>query len=276
MTPAPSVAQALQAAWGQGLGRLDAQLLLAHVLQRPRSWLLAHDEQTLTPAQWALWTDWVSQRLDEVPLAYLTGQHEFYGLPLRVSPAVLDPRPDTETLVEWALACLTTLAPSARVLDLGTGSGAIALALRHARPDAQVSAVDLSPEALQVAQYNGLSLNLPVRWLQGPWFEPVQAERFNLIVSNPPYLAEDDPHLPALRHEPRAALCAGPDGLNDLRTLAAQAAQHLLPGGWILLEHGHQQAAQVADLLEQNGLIDIAHRHDLAGHTRCTGARLAP
>jgi release factor glutamine methyltransferase len=272
----PTIAQALQGAQAQGLPRLEAQLLLAALLLRSRSWLLAHDDEPLPQAHEAQWRHWVQQRLDQVPLAYLSGQHEFYGLSLQISPAVLDPRPDTETLVDWALACLQTQPPGAHVLDLGTGSGAIALALAHARPDAHVCAIDRSPEALQVAQTNGQALNLRVRWLQGSWFEPVRGERFGLIVSNPPYLADDDPHLPALRHEPRQALCAGADGLDDLRTLCAQAAEHLQPGGWILFEHGSTQADQVADLLGDNGFVQISHRLDLAGHTRCTGARHGP
>ncbi len=269
----PTLAEALSAAQAQGLPRLDAQLLLAHVLQQQRTWLITHDDDRLTAAQHTRWQSLVAQRLDDVPLAYLTGQHEFYGLMLQVSPAVLDPRPDTETLVDWALDCLAQTSSGAQVLDLGTGSGAIALALRHARPDAHVTAVDLSPDALAVAQRNGQTLGLPVRWRQGAWFAPVQDEQFDLIVSNPPYLTDDDPHLPALRHEPRQALCAGADGLDDLRLIATQAPQHLQPGGWLLVEHGYQQAEAVATLLQAQGLIHVSHRQDLAGHQRCTGGQ---
>jgi release factor glutamine methyltransferase len=271
-----TLAEALRDAQARGLDRLDAQLLLGHLLERPRTWLLTHDDTALPAAARARWDDLVAQRLDQVPLAYLTGRHEFFGLALAVTPAVLDPRPDTETLVEWALACLDDEAlPAPRVLDLGTGSGASALAIAHARPAARVCAVDLSEAALAVARGNGERLGLAVQWRLGRWFEPVADERFDLIVSNPPYLADDDPHLPALRHEPRRALCAGADGLDDLRHLCATAPQHLAPGGWLLLEHGHDQSDAVADLLRQHGFADVAHRHDLAGHVRCTGGRRA-
>jgi release factor glutamine methyltransferase len=271
-----TLAEALRDAQARGLDRLDAQLLLGHLLERPRTWLLTHDDTALPAAARARWDDLVAQRLDQVPLAYLTGRHEFFGLALAVTPAVLDPRPDTETLVEWALACLDDEAlPAPRVLDLGTGSGAIALAIAHARPAARVCAVDLSEAALAVARGNGERLGLAVQWRLGRWFEPVADERFDLIVSNPPYLADDDPHLPALRHEPRRALCAGADGLDDLRHLCATAPRHLAPGGWLLLEHGHDQSDAVADLLRQHGFADVAHRHDLAGHVRCTGGRRA-
>lgn len=269
-----TLAGALRDAQARGLDRLDAQLLLAHLLQRPRTWLLAHDDAPLPAATRARWLELVARRLDQVPLAYLTGRHEFFGLALDVTAAVLDPRPDTETLVEWALACLDGNAAAApRVLDLGTGSGAIALAIAHARPAAQVSAVDLSDAALAVARGNGERLGLAVRWRLGRWFEPVAGERFDLVVSNPPYLADDDPHLGALRHEPRQALCAGPDGLDDLRHLAATAPAHVRPGSWLLLEHGWDQGEAVAALLRQQGWVDITHRRDLAGHVRCTGGR---
>lgn len=272
--PLPTLAEALREAQTRGLPRLDAQLLLAHVLQQPRTWLITHDDDRLNEAQQACWQSLVAQRLDDVPLAYLTGQHEFYGLMLQVSPAVLDPRPDTETLVDWALDRLAEMAPGPRVLDLGTGSGAIALALRHARPDADVTAVDRSPAALAVAERNGRALGLPVHWRPGSWFTPLVGEQFDLIVSNPPYLSDDDPHLPALRHEPRQALCAGADGLDDLRRIAAQAPLHLRPGGWLLVEHGHQQGEAVATLLLAHGFSAVSHRHDLAGHTRCTGGQM--
>jgi len=272
-----TLAEALRAAQARGLERLDAQLLLGHLLQRPRTWLLTHDDSVLPAAARARWDELVARRLDQVPLAYLTGRHEFFGLALDVTPAVLDPRPDTETLVEWALACLQDAAPPhPRVLDLGTGSGAIALAIAHAWPAAHVHAVDLSEAALAVARRNGERLGLRVQWRLGRWFEPVANERFDLVVSNPPYLADDDPHLPALRHEPRQALCAGADGLDDLRHLCAGAAAHLAPGGWLLLEHGHDQGGAVATLLRQHGFAEVAHRHDLAGHVRCTGGRRDP
>jgi release factor glutamine methyltransferase len=159
------------------------------------------------------------------------------------------------------------------VLDLGTGSGAIALAIRQARPDAQVSAVDLSEAALAVARGNGVRLGLPMRWLQGAWLAPVAGEAFNLIVSNPPYIAEGDPHLAALKHEPQLALTSGADGLDAIRHLIARAPAHLAPGGWLLLEHGFDQASAVSSCFAAGGASDIQHRRDLGGHIRCTGAR---
>lgn len=277
--PLPTtVAAAMRAAQQCGLARLEAQLLLAHVLQRSRTWLVAHDDQPLATSEAAEWSRLVAQRLDQVPLAYLTGQHEFYGLPLQITPAVLDPRPDTETLVEWALTCLAPLVTDGsraapRVADLGTGSGAIALAIAHACAAAHVTGVDISPDALAVARRNGERLQLPVQWALGRWYEPLAGQRFDLLVSNPPYLAEDDVHLTALRHEPRQALCAADNGLEDLRFLCQNAPRHLTPGGWLLMEHGHVQGDAVAAMLRAQGFVEIAHRRDLAGHVRCTGGR---
>lgn len=269
-----TVAQALVQARALGLDRFDAQLLLGGLLGRSRSWLLSHDDAALSPDQSTRWSDWLARRADGEPVAYLLGERGFHGLTLTVGPAVLDPRPDTETLVDWALEILAERAPGARVLDLGTGSGAIALAIRHARPDADVSAVDLSDAALAVARGNGARLGLPVRWLQGPWLAPVAGEHFDLIVSNPPYIAEGDPHLPALRHEPALALTSGPDGLDAIRHLIAHAPTHLAPGGWLLLEHGFDQADAVAALLHTDGgWAGVTHRLDLGGQRRCTGAR---
>jgi len=277
VTPAPlTVAQALAQARERGLDRFDTQLLLSGLLRQNRSWLLTHDDASLNSEQTARWADWLARRADGEPVAYLIGKRGFHGLTLAVSPAVLDPRPDTETLVDWALEVLADQPPGARVLDLGTGSGAIALAIRQARPDAQVSAVDLSEAALAVARGNGERLVLPVRWLQGAWLAPVAGETFDLIVSNPPYIAEGDTHLPALKHEPALALTSGADGLDAIRHLVAHAGGQLAPGGWLLLEHGHDQADAVAALLSQQpGWADVTHRHDLGGHRRCTGARRA-
>jgi len=268
-----TVALALRLARDQGLDRFDAQLLLGGLLAQNRSWMLAHDDAALSAEQAERWADWLARRADGEPVAYLLGERGFHGLTLAVSPAVLDPRPDTETLVDWALEVLASGAAAARVLDLGTGSGAIALAIRQAQPDAQVSAVDLSEAALAVARGNGERLDLPVRWLQGAWLAPVAGETFGLIVSNPPYIAEGDPHLGALKHEPALALTSGPDGLDAIRHLIAQAPTHLAPGGWLLLEHGHDQADAVAALFLAGGWSDVAHRSDLGGHRRCTGAR---
>lgn len=272
--PARSVAQALADARTLGLDRLDAQLLLAHRLGRPRTWLLAHDTDLLPPAADQAFSADCRARADAVPLAYLTGQHEFHGLLLEVTPDVLDPRPDTETLVAWALDCLAARPADAgppRVIDLGTGSGAIALAIRHRWPAAQVSALDASPAALAVARRNAQRLGLPVDFLLGDWWQGCSAAGFDLVVSNPPYIAGDDPHLPALRHEPRMALTPEGDGLAALRQIVAGAPAHLRPGGWLLLEHGHDQADAVRRLLAASGFDHIGHRLDLGGHTRCTG-----
>ncbi|RRS04530.1 peptide chain release factor N(5)-glutamine methyltransferase [Aquabacterium soli] len=267
-----TVAQGLAQARAQGVDRLDAQMLLCALLGQPRSWLLGHDTDPLPPDTTARFTELVARRAQGEPLAYLVGDKEFYGLSLNVAPGVLVPRPDTETLVDWALDVLPAEAPT-RVLDLGTGSGAIALAVRSRRPHASLTAVDASPEALAIASGNARRLNLPLELLAGSWFEPVGTRQFELILSNPPYIAEGDPHLPALRFEPRQALTAGPDGLDDLRHIVAAAPAHLVPGGWLLLEHGYDQARQVQALLREAGFDEVSTRHDLAGQPRCTGGR---
>ena len=276
-----TIAQALAWAQAQGVDRLDAQLLVLHALCRPqreRAWLLAHDTDTLPEALHAALQATVQRRAQGEPLAYITGHKEFYGLDLLVNAHVLVPRPDTETLVDWALEVLATIdaAPPlpARVLDLGTGSGAIALALKHTRPELQVSAVDFSTDALAVARANAQQLQLDVCLTQGNWLDGV-ADRYNAIVSNPPYIAAADHHLSALTHEPLQALASGADGLDDIRAIVAQAPAHLLPGGWLLLEHGYDQAAAVRSLLAAAGLQDAQSRRDLAGIERCSGARLA-
>ncbi len=267
------IQQALSAACSAlGLERLDAQLLLLHTLGRPqddRAWLLAHDSDVLAPEAEMRYINLTRRRAAGTPLAYLTGQREFYGLTLQVDARVLDPRPDTETLVDWALE---RLPPSGALIDLGTGSGAIALAIKKQRPDAQVRAVDTSADALAVAQTNARRLGLDVRFSQGNWLEGVD-ERFHLIVSNPPYIAEGDPHLARLGHEPQLALTSGSDGLDAIRTLITQAPLHLHPGGWLLLEHGWDQAQTVRALLAQTGFADVASHLDLAGIERCTAGR---
>lgn len=266
---------ALQHAQLQGLSRIDAQLLLLHVLGQDgadRAWLLTHDTLELSEAQQHAWCALCKRRLDGEPVAYLTGRKEFFGLPLHIDARVLDPRPDTETLVEWALQVLCTCPPGAAVADLGTGSGAIALALQHQRPDARVLAVDASAGALAVAQANADRLQLPVRCVRSHWLEQVGGV-FDLIVSNPPYIRADDPHLPALRHEPRQALVSGSDGLDDIRAIVAQAPVHLRARGWLLLEHGWDQAGAVAQLLERAGFTHVATQADLAGVPRCTGGQ---
>lgn len=288
-----TLAECLRQAQASGLARVDAQILLLHSLQRPlhdRAWLLAHDSDTLTPVQAATWHDALQRRLHGEPVAYITGHKDFFGLTLAVDARVLDPRPDTETLVEWALACLpeskpeSTPAPgpspsngSPRLLDLGTGSGAVALALQSARPDATVWAVDASEDALAVARANAARLQLGVQFIASDWLNAVDIQRtgrFDLIVSNPPYVAEGDPHLAALTHEPLQALTSGPDGLDDIRQIIAQAPAYLAPGGWLLLEHGWDQAAPVQALLREAGFVQVQSRRDLGGIERCTGAAL--
>lgn len=271
--PKPStVAQALAAAIALGLDRLDAQLLLLHALGRAphdRAWLLAHDTDAMPDAAWSALSAQLSRRLAGEPVAYLLGEKEFHGLALQVDPRVLVPRPDTEALVEWALQCLEGhVAP--RVLDLGTGSGAIALALQHARRDAQVDAVDASADALAVAQANAQRLGLPVCFTEASWLDGA-GSGYTVIASNPPYIAAGDPHLPALRHEPVSALVAGADGLDDIRQIVQNAPGHLAEAGWLLLEHGHDQAAAVRQLLAARGFAEVQSRDDLAGIQRCSG-----
>jgi release factor glutamine methyltransferase len=264
-------------AMAQGLDRLDAQLLVLHALDRPahdRAWLLAHDTDALTPAALAALEQSALRRATGEPLAYITGHKEFFGLDLLVDARVLVPRPDTETLVDWALEILQAT-PAGAVVDLGTGSGAIALALKHTQPALQVSAVDYSADALAVALANALRLRLDVVFTQGSWLAGVQG-RFELIVSNPPYIAAADTHLAALTHEPLQALASGADGLDDLRTIITQAPPHLRPGGWLLLEHGYDQAAAVRALLVAAGLQQVQTRRDLAGIERCSGGQWPP
>jgi len=269
----PTIAQALVSARDAGVDRLDAQLLLAACTGRSRASLIANDDVALSPSQAATWADWLRRRAGGQPVAYILGEKEFHGLVLNVDSSVLVPRPDTETLVDWALELLAQSAPSMQVVDLGTGSGAIALAIKHARHDARVTGLDASIDALTVAQANGARLELDVAWRAGHWWQAVGDQRFDLAVSNPPYIAENDPHLAALSHEPRSALTSGPDGLDDIRLIIAGAHAHLQPGAWLLFEHGHDQAAAVSELFQAAGFVDVQSRRDLAGLARCTGAR---
>ncbi len=275
-----SIAQALQ--WARthlALGqaedpRAEAAILLAHVLDRPRSHLLAWPEKRLTPPEWAAYQGLVERRAQGEPVAYLTGSRGFFGLELAVSEAVLIPRAETELLVEAALARLPTPpAPPPAVADLGTGSGAIALALGKARPELRMVAVDASPEALDVARANAERLGLAhIEFRLGRWCQALAGERFDMIASNPPYIAENDPHLALgdVRFEPRMALVAGPDGLEALQAIIACAPAQLKPGGWLVLEHGYDQAQAVAGLMHAAGFLRIETLEDLLGHGRVT------
>jgi release factor glutamine methyltransferase len=268
-----TLAEALAQVQACGLPRLEAQMLLLHALGQPphaRAWLLAHDREPLPPEAGRRLRALTTRRLAGEPIAYLIGSKAFHGLELQIDARVLDPRDDTETLVEWALELLPSDQAS-RVLDLGTGSGAIALAIAQQRPRASVLAVDASTDALAVADANARRLGLAVELRHGDWFAPVAGERFDVVVSNPPYIAEADPHLAALRHEPRQALASGADGLRDIRRIITSAPAHLAPGGWLLLEHGWDQATTVHGLLTVAGFTQVQSRRDLAGIERCTG-----
>ena len=269
---ASTVAQQLAHLQAQGLHRLDAQLLLLHALKRPahdRAWIMAHDTDAIAGEALATLNLLAVRRLAGEPLAYLTGHKEFFGLDLAIDSRVLDPRADTETLVDWALE---TLLPhgGGTVVDLGTGSGAIALALKATRPDLRVTAIDTSADALAVARHNAQRLQLPVHFQRGSWLNNVSGQ-FHTIVANPPYIPSADPHLAALVHEPLQALASGADGLNDIRSIIDQAPTHLLPGGWLLLEHGYDQAVAVRALLQAAGFAKVQSRLDIAGIERCSG-----
>jgi release factor glutamine methyltransferase len=255
--------------------RLEAQYLLQHALRKSRAWLLAHPEVVPEPSQQQVYAAMLQRRLAGEPVAYILGEREFYGLNFRVTRATLIPRPETELLVELALE---RIAPHAacRVLDLGAGSGAIALSLAHARPQAEVVAVDASAAALEVAQENAARLGIAnASFLCGDWYAPLADQRFQLIVSNPPYVAAGDPHLSQgdLRFEPASALASGADGLDDIRRIAAGARAHLAPGGWLLLEHGYDQGPAVREILRRQGMEAVFTAPDLAGTGRASGGR---
>lgn len=257
------------------LPRLEVRMLLEHVLAKPRAWLLAHDTDPLAPEVAVAYEALAQRRLAGEPMAYLLGQREFMGHVFRVTPDVLIPRPDTEVLVETALECVAGQAAPA-VLDLGTGSGAIAISIALARRDARVMASDVSAAALVVAAGNAWELTASVRFVEGNWYDAVPAgEGFDLIVSNPPYVASDDPHLGQgdVRFEPRGALTDGADGLEDLRRIVAGAHRHLKPGGALWMEHGWDQAEAVRALLAATGFSDVHSRRDLAGIERISGGR---
>ncbi len=257
--------------------RLDAELLLAHVLDVSRSNVIARDDRVLTPEEQGALAALVARRIAGEPLAYLTGVKEFWSLELEVTPDVLVPRPETELLVEWALSCLRKQASS--VLDIGTGSGALALAIAKEVPAARVTAVDVSPSALAVARRNARRLGIDnVTFAQADLFEALDSrfrgnDGFDVIVSNPPYVAEGDPHLADLKFEPPLALASGADGLDALRVIVAGAPAHLGAGGSLLVEHGATQGPAVRELFARAGFEKVETRRDLAGHERATGGR---
>lgn len=259
--------------------RIEAHILLAEALNATRAWMITHADQALSPEQITRFDGLLQRRLAGEPVAYILGRREFYGLDLAVRPGVLIPRPDTETLVEAALRLIPedSASNATRVLDLGTGSGAIALAIAINRPMAYVTAVDRSPEALAVARENAARLDARnLRVLESDWFSGVpQQDRYDIIVSNPPYIADADPHLAQgdLRFEPSAALASGRDGLADIRRIVEEAPCYMAAGGWLLLEHGYDQAAKVAALLVGRGFVEVGHAADLAGVLRVTFGR---
>lgn len=259
---------------GSDTAALDAELLLAHVLGKPRTYLKTWPERELDSAQLQAFEALMARRRVGEPVAYLLGQQGFWNLDLKVSPATLIPRPDTERLVEVALQL--ALPDKARVLDLGTGTGAIALALAVERSGWRVTGCDLQPEAVELAernrQLNGIG---NADFLRSDWFAGLAGQRFDLIVSNPPYIASDDPHLGQgdVRFEPASALVSGDDGLTDLRHIIEQAPNHLQPGGWLLLEHGWEQGGAVRELLSSRGFGAVTTWQDLAGHERISGGQ---
>ena len=276
-----TVAQTLQSG-ARSLGnhsdspRLDAELLLGKILGLSRSGLIARGNDPVANECASGYANLIEQRVKGAPIAYLTGTREFWSLMLRVTPAVLVPRPETEVLVELALQHLPEhqTSPAARaysVLDLGTGSGAIALAIASERPGARVTGVDISPSALEVAIQNARDLGLSrIDWRLGSWFAPVPGERFDIIVANPPYVAAADPALEKLAAEPAIALCDGPTGLEALSAIVAAAAPHLHDNGWLMLEHGSTQAPDVARLLERHGFTEVRSHLDFSGCPRVT------
>jgi release factor glutamine methyltransferase len=261
-----TVAEALRAS---SIEPREARLLLAAATGFSEASVVAYPERDLSPETENRFRDYVQRRQKNEPVAYILGRKEFYGIELIVNPAVLIPRPETELLVELALQ-----REFSSVVDLGTGSGAIALAIKRHRPKARVLAVEASAAALVVAKRNASRLGLDIEFTHGQWFAPLAAQRVDLIVSNPPYVAEGDPHLGDLVYEPTQALASPPDGLSALREIAREARSHLNPGGWLLLEHGMGQESEVRALLRRAGLEELTTWPDLAGIPRVTGGKV--
>ena len=256
--------------------RIEAQVLLRFLLgDVSRAWLITHEEDALQPNIHEAYRALINRRVNGEPIAYILGYREFYGLKLKVTPATLIPRPDTETLVDAALAKIP-LGKNLNICDLGTGSGAIALGIAKHRPQAHVTALDASQDALDIAIENAQNLNFPnVKFILSDWFSALINEKFDVIVSNPPYIEADDAHLKQgdLRFEPISALASGADGLDAIRHIIKDAPPHLNPHGWLMLEHGYHQASKVAALLKQAGFSDISHLIDLSGIDRVTIGR---
>jgi release factor glutamine methyltransferase len=270
-----TLGEAFRAARGE-IGAVDAAVLLRHITGRDPAYLIAHPETLLRAQEHASYKALVGRRVRGEPVAYLAGEREFYGRPFKVTPAVLIPRPETELLVDLALERISRDA-SARVLDAGTGSGCVAIAIASERSRSKVLALDQSVAALSVARRNAVALGAGnVAFLESDWFRALGDERFDLVVSNPPYVAQGDPHLQQgdVRFEPRTAFEAGTDGLSAIRQLVSGARLHLVAGGWLLFEHGHDQGAPSRSLLEAAAFEEIFSARDLAGLERVTGGRL--
>ncbi len=253
--------------------RIEVQCLLQAVLNVSRAYLMTWPARELDADEFSCYAGLVERRLQGEPVAYLLGEREFFGHAFRVTPATLIPRPDTELLVELILQ-YAEKQKSHRVLDMGTGSGVIAISVALARPDLEVVALDASSAALEVAIGNAKALNASnLRFLRSDWFSSLEGARFDLIASNPPYIEADDHHLQGLRFEPKSALVSGRDGLDDIRHIVAGAGKHLNPGGWLMLEHGCDQAASVRDLLRQSGFAEVSSARDLSGMERVSIGR---
>ena len=253
----------------------DASILLCHVLDCASSHLIAWPDKQLSEEQSQHYSGLIQQRLKGTPVAYITGEKEFWSLMLKVTPDVLIPRPETETLVEFALEALKDN-PKAKIADLGTGSGAIACALASEKPGSQITATDASAAALAIAKQNAETHRLHnIDFVQGRWIEALQRHDYDMVISNPPYVASGDPHLGQgeIRFEPDDALSAGIQGMDDIEIIAREAADHLIPGGWLAVEHGYDQQQLVHDCFSRNGFIDITQQADLAGTVRITAAR---